>query len=181
MKDRSEQFAINGARALGLGARQNSCPIGPSTSLIFLNVGINGQALLTLRGANEDWSKTMKQIALRKFAIATSTIAFAALFTVGWSVENAQARRLYVTPYYHYHPFNPYVADQSGLSWYAVRAYYNGGPWCGVAGGVGYGYGPGLNNWTCYSGWNDYKSRNGIGCDPGTLIKGGDGIVYVCQ
>jgi hypothetical protein len=42
MKGRSEQFAINGATALGLGARQNSCPIGPSTSLIFLNVGING-------------------------------------------------------------------------------------------------------------------------------------------
>jgi len=132
----------------------------------------------------------MKRLVLRKFAIAASIIAFAAPFTVGWSqqrglslsVESAQARRLYVTPY-HYHPFNPYIADQSGLSWYAVRAYYNGGPWCGVAGGIGagYGYGPGLNNWTCYSGWADYKVRNGIGCDPGTLIKGGDGIMYVCQ
>jgi hypothetical protein len=125
----------------------------------------------------------MKQVVLRKLAIATSTIAFAALLTVGWSVESAQARRLYVTPY-HYNPYNPYIADQSGLSWYAVRAYYAGGPWCGVAGGglgAGWGGGPNLNNWTCYSGWADYKSRNGIGCDPGTLIKGGDGIMYVCQ
>jgi hypothetical protein len=123
----------------------------------------------------------MRQTSLRKFAIATLTIASAAVVTVGWSVEPAQARRLYVTPYYH--PFNPYIADQSGLGWYAVRAYYNGGPWCGVAGGS---YSPtvgvfGRASWTCYSGWDDYKQLNGIGCDPGTLIKGGDGIMYVCQ
>ena len=86
----------------------------------------------------------MKQVVLRKLAIATSTIAFAALLTVGWSVESAQARRLYVTPYYH--PFNPYVADQSGLSWYAIRAYYAGGPWCGVGSTRGYGYGYGYGD-----------------------------------
>jgi hypothetical protein len=121
----------------------------------------------------------MRQSCLRKLTIATSTIAVAALFTLGWSAESAQARRLYVSPHYFY---NPYVADQSGLSWYAVRAYYAGGPWCGVGGTVGFGgYGPGPNNWTCYSGWDDYAQRNGIGCTPGTLIKGGDGIMYVCQ
>jgi hypothetical protein len=122
----------------------------------------------------------MKQVVLRKLAIATSTTVFAALLTVGWSVESAQAAtRLRVTPYY----YNPYMADQSGLSWYAVRAYYAGGPWCGVAGGA---YSPtvgvfGRASYTCYSGWADYKQLNGIGCDPGTLIKGGDGIMYVCQ
>jgi hypothetical protein len=121
----------------------------------------------------------MKQVVLRKLAIAMSTIAFASLLTVGWSVESAQARRLYVERYY----YNPYVADQSGLSWYAVRAYYAGGPWCSVAGGA---YSPtvgvfGRASYTCYGGWADYKSLNGIGCDPGTLIKGGDGIMYVCQ
>ena len=122
----------------------------------------------------------MTQTCLRKLAIATSTVVVAALFSAALSVESAQARRLYISPHYYY---NPYIADQSGLSWYAVRAYYAGGPWCGVAGGigVGYGYGPGLNNWTCYSGWDDYAQRNGIGCTPGTLIKGGDGIMYVCQ
>jgi hypothetical protein len=126
----------------------------------------------------------MKQVILRKLAIAASTIVFAALLTVGWSVENAQARRLYVSPY-HYNPYNSYIANQSGLSWYAVRAYYAGGPWCGVGGTSGYGYGTAGGgwggSWTCYSGWDDYKGRNGIGCDPGTLIKGGDGIMYVCQ
>ena len=107
----------------------------------------------------------------RKLAIATSTIALAALSTVGWSVESAQARRLYVTSYYHYHPYNHYIADQSGLPWDAVRAYYAGGPWSGVGPGGGYSW----------AGWSDYAARNGIGCTPGTLIKGGDGIMYVCQ
>ena len=50
----------------------------------------------------------MRQMSLRKFAIATSTVAVAALFSVGWSgqgglslsVDTAQAqpRRLYVAP-----------------------------------------------------------------------------------
>ena len=130
----------------------------------------------------------MKHTRLRKFAIAVSTIAVAALFTVGWSeqrgisvsVESAQARRLYVSPHYYY---NPYRADLSGVSWNAVRAYYAGGPWCG-AGPTGYGAAAGAlwaGTWGCYSGWADYAQRNGIGCEPGTLVKGGDGIMYVCQ
>ena len=65
----------------------------------------------------------------------------------------------------HYSPYNQYIADTtSGLSWYAVRAYYAGGPWY---------YGT--------RGWDDYAAQNGIGCTPGTLIKGGDDIMYVCQ
>jgi hypothetical protein len=38
----------------------------------------------------------MRQTRLRKFAIATSTVAIAALFSAGWSVESAQAERLYI-------------------------------------------------------------------------------------
>ena len=30
-------------------------------------------------------------------------------------------------------------------------------------------------------GWTDYAARNGIGCTPGTTIKGGDSITYLCQ
>jgi hypothetical protein len=132
----------------------------------------------------------MRQIGLRKLAIATSSVAFAALFSVGWSeqggislsVESAQAiTRLHV--YRHY--YGPYDPSITGTSWYAVRAYYAGGPWCGVGSAGGYGYGPAGGplggNWTCYSGWPDYKARNGIGCDPGTIVKGGDAIDYVCQ
>jgi hypothetical protein len=64
----------------------------------------------------------------------------------------------------------------------SLRRRYADGPWCsvgtdafGTAGGVWGG------NWTCYSGWADYQQRNGLVCEPGTVIKGGDGILYMCQ
>jgi hypothetical protein len=69
-------------------------------------------------------------------------------------------------PYYtepHYSIYNHYF-DVAGQPWYAVRAYYAGGPWY---------YGS--------NGWADYAARAGIGCTPGTLIKGGDNTMYVCQ
>ena len=72
----------------------------------------------------------------------------------------------YTQGYYtepHYSPYNQYV-DVTGQPWYAVRAYYAGGPW-----------------YIGSNGWADYAARNGIGCTPGTLIKGGDNIRYVCQ
>ena len=110
----------------------------------------------------------MKKISFRTLAIATSTIALATMLSASLSIDSAQARRLYVSPYYH-HPYNHYVAAP-GLAWYAVRAYYWGGPWSGTSSGP----------WA-YSGWDDYAQHNGIGCTPGTLVKGGDGIMYVCQ
>jgi hypothetical protein len=113
----------------------------------------------------------MKQMGLRKLAIATATVAVA---TLSLSVDSAQARRLYVAPY----SVSPYRADLTGLPWYAVRAYYAGGPWCAVGAGWGTGW---AGSWTCYSGWPDYAQRNGIGCAPGSIVKGGDGINYVCQ
>ena len=107
------------------------------------------------------------KMTLRKVA-AVSAFACAMLLSVGWSpqglslsVSKADAyHRLYV------YPINPYV-HSNGLSWYAVRAYYWGGPWSG----------PGFS-WT---GWSDYAARNGIGCTPGSVIVGGDGIPYRCQ
>ena len=116
---------------------------------------------------------------------------------VSLSVDNAQAQgsapstRVVVRP-----PVRPryYYGDTSKLPWNAVRAYYAGGPWCPTTTvgftGYGYGYGTagGLNNYTCYSGWDDYAKRFGIGCTPGTPVKGlqhpflgGDGILYACQ
>ena len=133
----------------------------------------------------------MKQMLLRKFAIATSTIAVAALVSVGWSEQGSAQPRTRLHVYRLYQPFNPYRADSSA-PWYAVRAYYAGGPWCAV-GPTGVGYGPGYGvgygtaggpwggQWTCYNDWADYKQRNGIGCDPGTIVKGGDAIDYICQ
>jgi len=87
----------------------------------------------------------------------------------------ADASRIYVSPflgagagqgYYtepHYSIYNQYY-DVTGQPWYAVRAYYAGGPW-----------------YVGSNGWDDHAARNGIGCTPGTLTKGGDNIMYVCQ
>ncbi len=112
------------------------------------------------------------KVTIRKAAIAASTFACAALFSPGWSeqggvslsVSKAEAQpRVYI----RYGYYTGGYVDPTGLPWYAVRAYYYGGPWSGL------GY--------SYAGWEDYAARNGIGCRPGTAIKGGDGIMYNCQ
>ncbi len=99
---------------------------------------------------------------LRTAAIVASTMVVATLFSV--SMNQAEARRLYVSPYYAAHAV---YHTSAGVPWYAVRAYYDNGPWSGV------GY--------SYNGWADYAAQNGIGCTPGTVVKGGDGIMYLCQ
>jgi hypothetical protein len=126
------------------------------------------------------------RMSLKTLAIATSTFACAALLSFGWSpqggvslsVDKGQAAtQVVVHPYLH----GPYsVLSGGGLPWYAVRAYNAGGPWCarGAVGYGGLGYG---GNYSCYSGWADYQARNGLVCVPGTVVKGGDGILYMCQ
>ena len=114
------------------------------------------------------------KVTLRTAAIAASTFVCASLFSFGWSeqggvslsVSNADAQaRVYVRT--GGYAASPAYYTATGLPWYAVRAYYFGGPWSGA------GY--------SYTGWSDYAGRNGIGCTPGTAIKGGDGIMYMCQ
>src|SRR4051794_4584725 len=110
---------------------------------------------------------------LRTVAIASATFACVAMFSPGWSSQGglslstskaeAQAR-IVVRP--GYAASSVYFHEDS-LPWYAVRAYYHGGPWDGAR----YGY----------AGWADYAKRNGIGCVPGAAVKGGDGIMYRCQ
>ena len=112
------------------------------------------------------------KMTLRTVAIATSTVVCATLWSFGWSEQGgvslsvskaeAQRARVYIRSGY---ASNAVYVDNP--SWYAVRAYYFGGPWSGL------GY--------SYTGWADYAARNGIGCTPGTPIKGGDSIMYNCQ
>jgi hypothetical protein len=99
------------------------------------------------------------KITLKTIALAVATFACAVLLSPG----KADAyTHLYIHPAY-----GAVYVPSPGLSWYAVRAYYFGGPWSG----------PGFS----YAGWDDYAARNGIGCRPGTIVKGGDGIWYNCQ
>jgi hypothetical protein len=116
---------------------------------------------------------TRMKMNLKTVAIAAASLASATLFSPnwteqgGWSLTTSQAEaqaRVYITR--GYAASSGYFAAE-GFPWYAVRAYYFGGPWSG----------PGFS----YTGWSDYAARNGIGCTPGTAIKGGDGIMYLCQ
>ena len=106
-------------------------------------------------------------------AIAVSTFACALSFSPTWSKQDglslstskAEAgTRVYIRTGY---AASAAYYTATGLPWYAVRAYYFGGPWSG--------------NGYSYTGWGDYAARNGIACVPGTAIKGGDGIMYNCQ
>ena len=65
-----------------------------------------------------------------------------------------------------------------GMPWGLTTRAALGGVGTGVFGTAGGVWG---GSYTCYSGWADYAQRNGIVCTPGTVIKGGDGILYMCQ
>ena len=95
-------------------------------------------------------------------AAAIAALACASL--VSLTTSNAEARRLYIGPHFAASAIYHHSAD---LPWYAVRAYYWGGPWVGP--------------YYSWAGWKDYAARNGIGCTPGYVVKGGDGIWYNCQ
>jgi hypothetical protein len=114
------------------------------------------------------------KITLRTMAMATATFACAVLFSPGWSgqsgvslsVSKAEAySRLYLGR--GYYAASAHYIPSDNLPWYAVRAYYFGGPWSGAG--------------FSYAGWDDYAARNGIACRPGTAVPGGDGLLYVCQ
>jgi len=120
------------------------------------------------------------KMTFRMAAIAASTVAFAVLFSPGWSeqggvtlsVKKAEAAaRVYIRSHYGGGLVGGsdvgIYSRWQGVPWYAVRAYYVGGPWSG----------PGYY----WAGWDDYAARNGIGCRPGTIVHADDGIDYLCQ
>ena len=108
-------------------------------------------------------------------AVAVGTAAAVAATSPdwGWGSNDADTGYYGGDPYYRrgalgareaYYGGAPHAASTSdGHPWYAVRAYYQDGPWYG------------------YSGWDDYAARNGIGCTPGSVVKGDNGLMYRCQ
>ena len=123
----------------------------------------------------------MKQISLRKVAIAASAFVCATLLSFSWSeqggvslsIEGAQARVG--------RPLTP--VSVAGVARRQTRRAVVGAGMvgagmvgAGVAGAYAYsgtGYG--------YNGWNDYAARNGIVCQPGTYFRGEDGLQHLCQ
>jgi hypothetical protein len=135
----------------------------------------------------------MKQVSLRKIAIAASAFACTALLSFGWSeqggvslsVESAQARVG--------RPLTPmsvagvarrqtrravYGAGVVGAGAVAAGAYYGGGgPYAYYQSEYANDTGSGYNHVS----WDDYARRNGFVCRPGTWFKGDDGLQHICQ
>jgi hypothetical protein len=60
-------------------------------------------------------------------------------------------------------PVPPAASTANAPAWNIYAAYHDNGPFYG------------------YSGWDDYKARGGIGCNPGTVYKTENGVHYICQ
>jgi hypothetical protein len=136
----------------------------------------------------------MKQPSLGKVALAVSVFACATMLSFDWteqkgaslSIERAQAQMG--------DPYTPGVARRQArrtaagaaavgagaVAAGATAAYYAGGGPYAYYGGDG-GGGPSAY----YSGpgaWSqDYAARNGIICQPGTMVRLEDGLMHRCQ
>jgi hypothetical protein len=130
----------------------------------------------------------MKQASLGKAAIAVSVFACATMLTFDWteqkgvslSVESAQARVG--------RPLTPVsvagVARRQGRRAAIGAAAVGAGVVGGVAAAGYYGatapyYGSGGPY--AYYGGQDYATRNGFVCQPGTMVRMDDGLMHRCQ
>ena len=133
----------------------------------------------------------MSKTSLEKAALAVSVFACATMLSFDWteqkgaslSIERAQAQMS--------DPYTPGVARRQArrtaagaaavgagaVAAGATAAYYGGGPYAyyGGDGGGAYGY-YGPDAWS-----QDYAARNGIICQPGTLVRLEDGLMHRCQ
>ncbi len=135
---------------------------------------------------------SLEKAALGKAALAVSVFACATMLSFNWSeqkgvslsIERAQAQ--VVDPYAP----TPGVARRQArrtaaaavgagaVAAGATAAYYGGGgPYAYYSGDGGGAYGYyGPDAWS-----RDYAARNGIICQPGTLVRLEDGLMHRCQ
>jgi hypothetical protein len=144
----------------------------------------------------------MSKTSLGKAALAVSVFACTTMLSVDWteqkgaslSIERAQAQMA--------DPYTPGVTRRQArrtaagaaavgagvVAAGATAAYYaGGGPYAGPGSGS-YAYYGGPNEYggpAYYGGpgvWSqDYAARNGIICQPGTLVRLDDGLMHNCQ
>ena len=136
----------------------------------------------------------MRKTSLGKAALAVSVFACATMLSFDWSepkgvslsIERAQAQMS--------DPYTPgdtrrqarrSAAGAAAIGAGAVAAgataayYAGGGPYAyygGDGGGSPYGYYGGPGAWS-----RDYAARNGIICQPGTMVRLEDGLMHRCQ
>ena len=134
----------------------------------------------------------MKQPSFGKAALAVSVFTCATMLSFDWSeqkgvslsIERAQAQMDY--------PYTPGVARRQArraaagvaavgagaVAAGATAAYYGsgGGPYAYYADGGSAAYYGGPGVWS-----QDYAARNGIICQPGTMVRLDDGLMHRCQ
>jgi hypothetical protein len=132
----------------------------------------------------------MKQPGFGKTALAISVFTCATMLSFDWSehkgaslsIERAQAQMG--------DPYTPGVARRQArrtaaaaaavgagaVAAGATAAYYGGGPYAYYGDGGRSAYYGGPGTWS-----QDYAARNGIICQPGTLIRLEDGLMHRCQ
>jgi hypothetical protein len=133
----------------------------------------------------------MKQPSLRKAALAVSVFTCATMLSFDWSehkgaslsIERAQAQMgdpLTPAPGVTRRQARRAAAavGAGAVAAGASAAYYGGGPYAYYrgAGGGPYGYYGGPGAWS-----QDYAARNGIICQPGTMVRLDDGLMHRCQ
>ena len=112
----------------------------------------------------------MRQISLRKVAIAASACTLAVLLSWNWSeqsgvslsVDSAQAASAYRGVRF---------TGPADRALFAAR--YGAAGYYGLGGVASSAY------W--FRDWDQYALINGIKCRPGSLIKFQDGLTYLCQ
>jgi hypothetical protein len=133
----------------------------------------------------------MKQPSLAKAALAVSVFACATMLSFDWSEQKGASLSIERAQAQMSDPYTPGVARRQArrtaagaaavgagvVAAGATAAYYaGGGPYAYYGGGDGgYGY-YGPDAWS-----QDYAARNGIICQPGTMVRLEDGLMHRCQ
>ena len=134
----------------------------------------------------------MKQPSLGKAALAVSVFTCATMLSFDWSEQKGVSLSIERAQAQMDDPYTPGVARRQArraaagvaavgagaVAAGATAAYYGsgGGPYAyyGDGGSAAYYGGPGV--WS-----QDYAARNGIICQPGTMVRLDDGLMHRCQ
>lgn len=143
----------------------------------------------------------MKQPSLRKAALAVSVFTCATMLSFDWSEQRGASLSIERAHAQISDPLTPApgvtrrqarraaagaaAVGAGAAAAGATAAYYGGGPYAYYGGngpnayyggGSPYGYYGGPGVWS-----QDYATRNGIICQPGTMVRLDDGLMHRCQ
>jgi hypothetical protein len=130
----------------------------------------------------------MKQPSFGKAALALSVFTCATMLSFDWSEQKGASLSIERAQAQVGDPSTPGVARRQArrtaagaaavgagaVAAGATAAYYGGGPYAYYGDRSAYYGGPGV--WS-----QDYAARNGIICQPGTMVRLDDGLMHRCQ